>query len=98
MAPTSIVLTQGADYVRDIARKHPDWAEPVEMMAEGALELCSGRHVGRVIFSRDIVHGTGRKVRSLDGKTVLGDAFLRAAARTQALVHEDHKPMLLLFS
>lgn len=78
MAPTSIVLTSGADYVRDIARANPDWVEPVEMMAEGALELCSGRHVGRVIFSRDIVHGTGGRVHSLDGRRVLGDAFLLA--------------------
>ncbi len=78
MAPTSIVLTQGADYVRDIARKNPDMAEPVEMMAEAALELCTGRHVGQVVFSRDIVHRVGRKVRSLDGQTVLGDAFLAA--------------------
>jgi len=78
MAPTSIVMTPGAAYVRDIALKNPDWVEPVEMMAEGALELCTGRHVGRVLFSRDIVHETARKVRSLDGKTVLGDAFLLA--------------------
>jgi hypothetical protein len=78
MAPVAIVLTQGADYVRDIARKNPDMVEPVEMMAEAALELCTGRHVGRVVYSRDIVHATGRKVHSLDGKTVLGDAFLQA--------------------
>ena len=76
--PTSIVLTSGADYVRDIARKNPDWVEPVEMMAEGALELCSGRHVGRVVTSREVVHGAARKVHSLDGQTVLGDAFLLA--------------------
>ncbi len=78
MAPIAIVMTQAADYVRDIARKHPDWVEPVEMMAEAALELCTGRHVGRVVFSRDIVHSVGRKVRSLDGKEVLGDAFMGA--------------------
>lgn len=84
MAPTSIVLTEGASYVRDIARKNPDWVEPVEMMAEGALELCTGRHTGRVIFSRDIVHGTGRKVMSLDGKTELGDAFLLADVESTA--------------
>jgi citronellol/citronellal dehydrogenase len=78
MAPVAIVLTQGADYVRDIARKNPDMVEPVEMMAEAAIELCSGRHVGRVVYSRDIVHATGRKVHSLDGQTVLGDAFLVA--------------------
>lgn len=84
MMPTSIVLTSGADYVRDIARKNPDWVEPVEMMAEGALELCSGRHVGRVIASRDIVHYAARKVRSLDGKEVLGDAFLAADVESTA--------------
>jgi citronellol/citronellal dehydrogenase len=78
MAPVAIVLTQGADYVRDIARKNPDMVEPVEMMAEAALELCTGRHVGKVVFSRDLLHSVGRKVRSLDGKQILGDAFLQA--------------------
>lgn len=78
MAPTAIVLTQGASYVRDIARKSPDMAEPIEMMAEAALELCTGRHVAQVVLSRDIIHSVGRKVRSLDGKTILGDAFLEA--------------------
>jgi len=59
-------------------------AEPVEMMAEAALELCSGRHVGRVVFSRNIVHEVGRKVRSLDGREVLGDAFLAADVEATA--------------
>ena len=84
MMPTSIVLTSGADYVRDIARANPDWVEPVEMMAEGALELCAGRHVGRVVTSREIVHGAGRKVHSLDGKEVIGDAFLLADPESTA--------------
>ena len=84
MMPTSIVLTSGADYVRDIARRNPDWVEPVEMMAEGALELCSGRHVGRVIASRDIVHYAARKVHSLDGRTILGDAFMQADVESTA--------------
>ncbi len=84
MAPVAIVLTQGADYVRDIARKNPDMVEPVEMMAEAALELCSGRHVGRVVFSRDLVHERGLKVRSLDGRQVLGDAFLEADVEATA--------------
>lgn len=76
MRPTAIVLTEGADFVRDIARANPSMLEPVEMMAEGALELCTGRHVGRIIASREIVHYTARNVHSLDGKKVLGDAFL----------------------
>ncbi len=75
MAPTAIVLTQGADYVRGIAERRPDMVEPVEMMAEAALELCSGRHVAQVVYSRDIVHRVGRPLRSLDGKEVIGDAL-----------------------
>ncbi len=78
LAPENIVLTSGADYVRDIARRSPDMAEPVEVMAEAALELCSGRHVGRVTYSRRFLHSLGLSVKSLDGKTVLGDAFLPA--------------------
>lgn len=78
MGPVAIVLTEGAAYVRDIAEKNPDWVEPVEMMAEAALELCSERHVGRVVTSRELLHSVGRKVMALDGKTVLGDALLEA--------------------
>lgn len=84
MAPVAIVLTQGADYVRDIARKNPDMVEPVEMMAEAALELCTSRHVGQVVYSRDIVHAVGREVRSLDGREVLGDAFMQADVEATA--------------
>ena len=84
LAPVAIVMTESADYVRDIARKNPDMVEPVEMMAEAALELCTGRHVGRVIYSRDIVHEAGRKVRSLDGKEILGDAFMAADPESTA--------------
>lgn len=78
LAPVAIVLTQGADYVRAIARKNPDMVEPVEMMAEAALALCTGRHVGQLVFSRDLVHALGLEVHSLDGKQILGDAFMAA--------------------
>ncbi len=78
LAPVAIVLTQSAEYVRDIARKHPDMAEPVEVMAEAALELCTNRHVARIAFSRALLHAVARDVRSLDGGTVLGDAELPA--------------------
>lgn len=78
LAPENIVLTSGADYVRDIARRNPDMAEPVEVMAEAALELCSGCHVGRVSYSRRFLHSLGLSVKSLDGLKVLGDAFLPA--------------------
>jgi hypothetical protein len=53
-------------------------------MAEAALELCTGRHVGRVVLSRDVVHETGGAVRSLDGTRLLGDAFLNADVEATA--------------
>ncbi|MCB1675015.1 MAG: SDR family oxidoreductase [Halioglobus sp.] len=76
LAPESIVLTSGAEYVRDIAKRNPDMLEPVEMMAEAALELCSGRHVGQITYSRRFLHSIGGFVYSLDGQRRLGDAFL----------------------
>jgi hypothetical protein len=78
LAPENIVLTSGADYVRDIARRNPKMAEPVEMMAEAALALCSGFHVGRITYSRQLLHSLGLKVKSLDARTVLGDALMPA--------------------
>jgi NAD(P)-dependent dehydrogenase (short-subunit alcohol dehydrogenase family) len=84
LAPEAIVLTAGADYVRDIARRNPDMVEPVEVMAEAALELCSSRHVGQVCYSRQLLHGVARDVRSLDGKTAMGDAFIVADVEATA--------------
>ena len=50
----------------------------IEMMAEAALELCTERHVGEIVSSRELLHRVARPVRSLDGKTIIGDAFLAA--------------------
>jgi NAD(P)-dependent dehydrogenase (short-subunit alcohol dehydrogenase family) len=83
LAPVAIVLTQEtARFVGHIARANPDMVEPVETMAEAALELVSGRHVGQVAYSRKLLHSVGRQVRSLDGKDVLGDAFIAADLET----------------
>lgn len=84
LAPEGIVLTSGADYVRDIARKNPDMVEPVEMMAEAALALCSGSLLGHTAYSRQLVHGLGLVVHHLDGRTVLGDAFAEADVEATA--------------
>lgn len=84
LAPENIVLTSGAEYVREIARRSPDMAEPVEVMAEAALELCSGSHVGCVTYSRRFLHSLGLSVKSLDGLSVLGDAFLPADLESTA--------------
>jgi len=79
LAPVSIVLTQeAARFVGHIAKNNPDMAEPIELMTEAALELCTERHVGQVVLSRELLHRVARAVRSLDGKTVIGDAFLAA--------------------
>jgi len=79
LAPVSIVLTQEtARFVGHIAERRPDLVEPVEVMVEAALELVTGRHVGRTVYSRPFLHEVGRPVRSLDGKDVLGDAGLPA--------------------
>lgn len=79
LAPVSIVLTQeAARFVGHIAKRNPDMAEPVEVMAEAALELVTGRHVGQQVYSREVLHRVGRAVHSLDGSEVLGDAFLAA--------------------
>ena len=75
LAPSNIVLTSVSEQVVAIARRRPDMVEPVEMMAEAALELCTGRHVGQVVYSRNLLHAVGRKLHSLDGKEVIGDAF-----------------------
>ncbi len=79
LAPVSIVLTQeAARFVGHIARENPDMTEPIEVMVEAALELVSGRHVGRDVYSRQLLHDVARPVRSLDGSKILGDAFIPA--------------------
>jgi citronellol/citronellal dehydrogenase len=80
LAPVAIVLTQEtARFVGHIAKANPDMVEPIETMAEAALELVSEKHVGQVAYSRRLLHCVGRSVRSLDGKNVLGDAFIPAS-------------------
>jgi hypothetical protein len=74
LAPEAIVLTSGAEYVRDIARRRPDMLEPVEMMAEAALALCSHSLTGQICYSRKILHSLGQPLHSLDGREVIGDA------------------------
>lgn len=75
LAPENIVMTPGAAYVADIARRRPDMVEPLEMMAEAALALCSTTLTAQVCYSRQLLHGLGRPLKSLDGKAVIGDAF-----------------------
>jgi len=79
LSPVSIVLTQeAARFVGHMAEQNPDMVEPLEVMVEAALELVTGHHVGRVTFSRSLLHSVGRPVRSLDGHRIVGDALMPA--------------------
>jgi len=79
LSPVSIVLTQETErFVGHIAKRRPDMTEPMEVMVEAAIELLAGRHVGRVVHSREILHEVARPVRSLDGRRVVGDALMPA--------------------
>lgn len=53
---------------------HPDWAEPVEMMAEAALLLIAGGLTGVSKNSREILQMFQQPLRARDGRTVIGDA------------------------
>ena len=47
----SIVLTQhAARFVGELAKNNPDMVEPMEVVVEEALELCSESHVVQVVF------------------------------------------------
>lgn len=73
-APYKIARSESAEAVaRQALSTHPDWVEPVEMMAEAAY-LLTGAVTGVVSVSRDIVQRAQGAVHALDGFTVIGDA------------------------
>jgi citronellol/citronellal dehydrogenase len=76
LAPHSIVWTPGAAASGlEKYRSSPDWVEePVEGMAEAALALClvdSRVLTGRVVYSTEYLAETGRRIRTLDGRSFL---------------------------
>ena len=75
LAPEAMVLTPGAEHVRELGERRPDMVEPIEMMAEAALELCSKQHIGQICYSRRLLHSVNRPLYALDGVTLMGDAF-----------------------
>jgi NAD(P)-dependent dehydrogenase (short-subunit alcohol dehydrogenase family) len=79
LAPYKIALTEGArDIARQTAKQHPDWIEPVEMMAEAAYLLVSGSLQGLVTNSRQLLQMLQAPLHALDGRTVIGDAMTQA--------------------
>lgn len=76
LAPHRIALTESAEAVaRQTAAAHPDWVEPLEMMAEAAALLITGSYTGLIIKSREVLQMTQSPLHALDGRTVIGDAL-----------------------
>ncbi len=76
--PYKVVSTDSAaDVVRQTAATHPDWIEPVEVMAEAVWRCVCSTMTGMVIVSRELLQRAQAPVYALDGRTVLGDALLR---------------------
>lgn len=74
--PYKIAHTEGADAIATaMATQHPDWVEPVEMMAEAAYRLICGSASGWVAVSRDVLQRMQVPLLALDGVSVLGDAL-----------------------
>ena len=72
LAPVSAVMT---DAVRQlgVVPDDPSVLEPLEVMSEAALALCTGDPkvlTGRIAFSGPLLEELGRPARSLDGKTL----------------------------
>ena len=75
LAPYRIARSESAEAVaRQAALAHPDWVEPVEMMAEAAYLLIAGALTGLVVKSREVLQMMQAPLHALDGSSVIGDA------------------------
>jgi 3-oxoacyl-[acyl-carrier protein] reductase len=72
--PYKVCLTEGnSDGGVAAARRHPEWAEGVEVMAEAAMLLVANTVTGVSANSRHLLHIFQQPLHGLDGKTVIGD-------------------------
>jgi len=76
LAPYRIARSESAEAVaRQAALAHPDWVEPLEMMAEAAYLLITGPLTGLVVKSREVLQMGQAPLHALDGRSVIGDAM-----------------------
>lgn len=71
LAPAAAVLTEAVRQL-GVVPNDPAVLEPIEVMAEAALALCTNDPkvmTGRIAFSRELLEELERPIRSLDGKT-----------------------------
>lgn len=81
LSPYKIAVTEGAIAIaKHMQASHPEWLEPVEMMAEAAYQLVVGSHNGLITHSRALLLSLNAALHALDGKTVLGDGSTPASA------------------
>ncbi len=84
LSPYKIAVTEGALAIaKQMQASHPEWLEPVEMMAEAAYQLVVGSHNGLITHSRALLLSLNAALHALDGKTVLGDGSTPASAVIQ---------------
>ena len=84
LSPFKIAVTEGATAIaKQMVSSHPEWLEPVEMMAEAAYQLVMGSHNGLITHSRALLLSLNAVLHALDGKTVLGDGTTPASAVIQ---------------
>lgn len=82
LKPYRIVRSESAAaVVAQMEATHPDWIEPVALMAEAAYQLLARGLTGEVTVSRALLARLQAPVHALDGVTVLGDAhYVETAA------------------
>jgi NAD(P)-dependent dehydrogenase (short-subunit alcohol dehydrogenase family) len=74
LSPYKIAVTEGATEVaKQMGSTHPDWLEPVEMMAEAAYLLVSGTQNGVITHSRALLQQLQAPLHALDGRSLIGD-------------------------
>lgn len=79
LSPFKIALTDGARAVaQQMAAQHPDWIEPIEMMAEACYLLITHGLSGIATNSRELLQRLQAPLHALDGVTVIGDALTLA--------------------
>lgn len=73
LAPVAAVITAAVRLTGADKWIQPEMVEPVEAMAEAALELavCEPAFTGRITYSLDLLRERGRSIRTLDGSAAL---------------------------
>jgi len=73
LSPVAAVRTPGTEALKMLPEDRPELIEPMEVMVEAALALCTGDPhalTGRVAYSRPLLEELGRRPKTLDGTRV----------------------------